>query len=55
MNWLAVESRLLNPEFLEAVELGAAGRDTLNLAIAAGATCVAVWEIGEAALARRRA
>ena len=53
--WLALESRLLNPEFLEAVELGAAGRDALHLAIAAGATCVAVWEIGEAALARRRA
>lgn len=48
VTWLALEQRLLNPEFLDAVGLGATGQDRLALAIAVGAIGVALWEIGEA-------
>lgn len=56
--WLAIEDRLLNPAFVEAVGLGADGLDLLNRAIAVGAIVIALWEIGEAVLKgfrRRRA
>jgi hypothetical protein len=46
--WLATQERLLNPAFLDAVELGQTGRENLATAIAAGAVLVALWEIGEA-------
>lgn len=48
--WLALEDRLLNPAFVDAVGLGASGQDNLDKAIAAGAVLVALWEVVDAAL-----
>lgn len=46
--WLAMEDRLINPTFVDMVDLGSAGQDRLALAIAMGAALVAVWESAEA-------
>ena len=47
--WLAKEERLLNPDFVDAVGMGAGTLSTISTAVAVGAVLVAVWEIGEAA------
>lgn len=46
--WLAVEDRLLNPAFVDAVGLGPTGLDRLNDLIAVGVLLVAAWEVGDA-------
>lgn len=52
--WLASQDRLLNPEFVEAVDLSATGQDVVNLAVGVGAVAVAVWEVAEAVVRTRR-
>lgn len=46
--WLAQDDRLLNPGFVEALDMTQANVDVTNGIIIAAAVAIALWEIGEA-------
>lgn len=48
LGWLALEDRLLNPDFVAAVGMEDVWLDRINQAVVVGAVLVALYEVGEA-------